>query len=63
MFCYAGQVYNYWLDLNNNKLSTREEGATEDNKYRGKDLQVKGQRLIDVKSRGKVDILRSNLGI
>lgn len=53
MFCYAGQVYNYWLDLNNNKLSTREEGATEDNKYRGKDLQVKGQRLIDVKSRGQ----------
>lgn len=34
-FYWQGQVYNYWLDLNNNKLSTREEGATEDNKYRG----------------------------
>ncbi|XP_048754476.2 integrin alpha-8-like isoform X3 [Ostrea edulis] len=34
-FYWQGQVYNYWLDLNNNKLSTREEGASEDNKYRG----------------------------
>lgn len=55
-FCLIGQVYNYWLDLNNNKLSTREEGATEDNKYRGKTYRTgdfKGQRLIDVKSRGQ----------
>ncbi|XP_078320563.1 integrin alpha-8-like isoform X3 [Crassostrea virginica] len=34
-FYWQGQIYNYWLDLNNNKLSTREEGASEDNKYRG----------------------------
>lgn len=52
-------MYNYWLDLNNNKLSTREEGATEDNKYRGESQRSKVKRVSNPEV--KVDSLRSNL--